>query len=229
MAYQAHGLYYITHIANLPSILEHGILSRAEIERRGFTPRTIDNSAINNIRKDKLTPAGKSLWDYASFYFQPRNPMLYQALQGPENKNIVILQIDRKVISSQKDTWVMDGNAAQPTNIYPCESKTILAVSKGLDIEYWSEADGTKHKIMAECLIQGAVAPQFIEHIFTANATLAQHVKTLTDVYFPSISVSPNAHMFFQPDFQETLTDKLSLMKGDMFFSKFQTMTVTVV
>jgi len=55
-------LYYITHIQNLPSILEHGILSHAEVERRGIEPATAYDTDIVDWRKTRLTPAGKSLW-----------------------------------------------------------------------------------------------------------------------------------------------------------------------
>lgn len=36
-------LYYITHKSNLASILSHGILSHAEIERQGIEPHTVYN------------------------------------------------------------------------------------------------------------------------------------------------------------------------------------------
>jgi len=70
--------YYITHIANLPSILKRGILAHQRIEDDGVEFTAIYDREIVGNRKNTTTPAGKSLWEYANAYFQPRNPMLYR-------------------------------------------------------------------------------------------------------------------------------------------------------
>ena len=66
-------LYYITHIDNLPSILEKGILSHERIEDDQIQSARIYNTEIVNVRKEKSTPNQKSLWSYANLYFQPRH------------------------------------------------------------------------------------------------------------------------------------------------------------
>lgn len=68
--------YYITHSNNIESILKRGILSHTNVEKKiGQSTAIYDNQIVLN-RKNKVTPDGKSLWDFANFYFQPRNPML---------------------------------------------------------------------------------------------------------------------------------------------------------
>ena len=62
-------LYYITHLNNLPSILEKGILSHEKIEEEHLQPARIYNADIVNRRKEKSTPDQKSLWSYANLYF----------------------------------------------------------------------------------------------------------------------------------------------------------------
>lgn len=71
------GLYYITHIDNVPSILRRGILSRERVETEGVQYTPIYDEAIVAARKDKLAPNGKRLWSFANLYFNARNPMLY--------------------------------------------------------------------------------------------------------------------------------------------------------
>lgn len=68
---QLNELYYITHIDNVPSILTRGILSHSRIVSGNvpFTP--IYNAEIVSNRRNRKTPDGKSLWDYANLYFQP--------------------------------------------------------------------------------------------------------------------------------------------------------------
>ena len=74
------GLFYITHINNIESIIRYGILSHALVEKRNvqFTP--IYDAQIVSNRRTKKVPSGESLWDYANLYFQPRNPMLYRVI-----------------------------------------------------------------------------------------------------------------------------------------------------
>lgn len=54
-------LYYITHIKNIPSILQHGIFSHSKIESEqiDFTP--IYDTGIVSIRKEIKTPNGNTL------------------------------------------------------------------------------------------------------------------------------------------------------------------------
>jgi ssDNA thymidine ADP-ribosyltransferase, DarT len=80
-------LYYITHIENLPSILERGIMSHRTIERSGVAYTKIYDGEIVNRRQNKQTPGRGSLWEYANLYFQPRNPMLYRVIHEADKKN----------------------------------------------------------------------------------------------------------------------------------------------
>ncbi len=58
-------LFYITHRDNLPSILEHGILSHQAILDKGLSFKAIYDSGIVSLRKDKRVPgAERSLWDF---------------------------------------------------------------------------------------------------------------------------------------------------------------------
>lgn len=55
------GLFYITHVDNIKSILRQGILSHALVEERKvqFTP--IYDAQIVSNRRERKTPNGKSL------------------------------------------------------------------------------------------------------------------------------------------------------------------------
>lgn len=75
------GLYYITHINNIRSILQEGILSHALVEAKGIDYTPIYDAQIVSNRQKRTTPDGKSLWEFANVYFQPRNPMLYRVIQ----------------------------------------------------------------------------------------------------------------------------------------------------
>ena len=85
-------LYYITHIDNLPSILEKGILSHERIEDDQVQTARIYNTDIVNIRKEKNTPNQKSLWSYANLYFQARNPMMYRVVHEKGARDLAVPQ-----------------------------------------------------------------------------------------------------------------------------------------
>jgi hypothetical protein len=73
-------IYHITHINNLPSILEDGgLLSDAEMIARGGPERVIGMSEIkqNRMRFPVKCHDGDTVGEYVPFYFCPRSIMLY--------------------------------------------------------------------------------------------------------------------------------------------------------
>ncbi len=220
--------YYITHILNLPSILREGILSHAEVERRGIEPVTVYDVGVVSWRQEKITPDGHSLWEYANLYFNPRNPMLYRLLMEHKNTEIAVLGV-RKSILNTPGSFVTTGNAARSeTEILPKEKWTERAdeILKGIDVEYWSEADGSKRRIMAEVLIPQCIPPETIDAIYVANDEAREAVLKLVRSSGPPVVLEPR--MFFAPTRMYSLTTRLQLVEGDMFFSRMQTLTISV-
>jgi hypothetical protein len=73
-------IYHITHVNNLPSILEDGgLLSHAEMIARGGPERAIGMSEIkqNRMRSPVKCHDGDMVGEYVPFYFCPRSIMLY--------------------------------------------------------------------------------------------------------------------------------------------------------
>lgn len=78
-------IYHITHIRNLPSILEQGGLwCDGEAARQRLCTVAIAHDHIKHRRANRRVPLGPggSLADYVPFYFAPRSPMLYAICQG---------------------------------------------------------------------------------------------------------------------------------------------------
>ena len=120
-------LYYITHINNLQSILEKGILSHERIEQLELKYTSIYDEEVVNIRKDKLTPDGESLWHFANLYFQPRNSMLFRIIHDSKIReaSLVVIGVSKKVLI-EHDVLITDGNAAN----YPTQFIHMPKVSK---------------------------------------------------------------------------------------------------
>ncbi|MEH2467533.1 DarT ssDNA thymidine ADP-ribosyltransferase family protein [Nostoc sp.] len=221
-------LYYITHIENLPSILQRGILSHKAVEELDVSYTPIYDSGIVSKRKDKSTPARSSLWEYANLYFQPRNPMMYRVVHEKDKRDIAVIGVKPDVLAAVGGL-ITDGNAAnEPTQFF--------AIKEGIEIlqkqwkiiqnEWWNELDGSKRKIMAECLVSEQISPELVHSVFVADYKAKERVETI--IGSAKIPVVPEPNMFFQPISAARIGTNISLIDGDMFFSNMQTLTISV-
>ena len=226
-------MYYITHVDNVASMADNGILSHEEIERQDIKYTKIYNEEIVNKRKEKITPDGKSLWHYANFYLQPRNPMMYQVIRRPGgSKDIAVVAGIRWPTYKTEGAFITDGNAASnETKFYPVQNKNIAFKSlKAVDgLEYWKPEDGTKRMMMAEILVPERYDATNLRTIYVPNqdakTRLEERMRTESLRQLPVIA---DPRIFFEPEYEYKLTENLSLVRGDMFFSFMQTLTVSV-
>lgn len=230
-------LYYITHIDNISSILKLGILSHNIIDKKNISIfsflrhkvkyTTIYDKGIMLNRKNRKTPDNKSLWEYANLYFQVRNPMLYRVVCEQSAENIAVLAIDFEIIKLP-GVFVSIGNAASmASDILPAKEYWVVIkqLKDVLNCEWWKDEDGSKRKIMAECLVPEKIPPNYIKEIYVANDKTAQKIKQRIPNEIPMI---PEPKMFFNNPIEVQLTPNLSVFKGDMFFSRLHTLTVSV-
>jgi hypothetical protein len=229
-ALQAQGvireLYYITHVDNVPSILKNGILSHSNIVQRcvKFTP--IYDECIVSRRKEIITPNGKSLWDFANVFFEARNPMLFRVKCEKDTYNLAIIGVDPSVLTLP-GIYVTTGNAAHSqSEIIAPTRKAMASILRNTKREFWSMHDGSKRKIMAECLVPDAIPTSYIKAIYVADHDSKLKVEKMNVA--TSIPVIPEPHMFFKESRIVAVTPKLFVMQGDMFFSRLQTLTVSV-
>ncbi len=221
-------LYYITHIDNVPSIVGRGLLSHGEVERQRvpFTP--IYDAAIVSRRKAKSTPEGRSLWEYANLYFQPRNPMMYRIIHEKSKDDLAVVAIRPAVMRAQ-GVVITDGNAANtPTQFfnYAEGMKAVSSNWKTIQNEWWKQEDGSKRRIMAECLVPGKVEPDYIEAICVPSTQVKEKLER--ELRNARVNVIPEPRMFFQPWSRRRIGQNISLIEGDMFFSHLQTLTISV-
>ena len=227
------GLYYITHVDNIVSILENGILSHSLIESMGIHHQKIYNASVVNRKSSRKVIGEKTLWDFANVYFQPRNPMMYVVdCNISDISNVAIFLISKKILNN-KEAFIVNGNAASLSSEIISSSdnrfKEILReIRKNVDNNWWKEEDGTKRKIMAECLIPNLIDPKFIEAIYTPTEKAKNSISQKISLKFPAVSVAVAPEKFFRPSFLVRIGRNISLVKGDMFFSKMQTLTISV-
>lgn len=159
-------LYHLTHIKNLESILEYGLLSR--------------NSAISefiffeNIADPEVLNRGQHLFDYVRLYFNPKNPMLYRRKDIQDE--ILILCIDGKVLL-EKDSKFSDGNASSASTKIYSELEDLKKLDwKVINAKFWTEHLDGKRKACAEALIHSKIPVIFIKKIICNNINTQNNV-----------------------------------------------------
>ena len=223
------GLFYITHIDNIPSILRNGILSHERIQNENIPFIPIYNEQIVSNRKDILTPDGRSLWNFANLYFQPRNPMLYRVLHEKPANQVAIISIQPTILE-RSDIYVSNGNAAHSSSVilHIKESKKEMRqiIRDTVGVQWWNDLNGSKRRIMAECLVPNVVTPEMFQAIYVGNRHAKEKVEA--DNRGLRLPVIIEAKMFFLPSRGIALTTNLRVAEGDMFFSRMQTLTISV-
>ena len=221
-------LYYITHLDNLPSIFERGVLSHAEMEKSGLRPPArIYNEEVIALRQPRKVD-GKSLWDYANFYFNPRNPMLYQVCQ--QKHDVVVLKIRRDLLDAP-GAQIAVGNAARNVSeIFPADKGVKKVTSKNVwervKAEWWNDSDETKRLTMSELLVPKSAGVEWIDSVYVPDK---KTLETVNQMNRPGgIAVIFEPQMFFRPNYFKRIYPNISLFEGDMFFSQMQTLTISV-
>ncbi|MFO7879614.1 MAG: DUF4433 domain-containing protein [Bacteroidales bacterium] len=180
-------LYSITHIENIPHILQYGITQKDSHNKNPAYKNIGDLSLIDtrnkktvDINNGELNPNTKltsiKLGDYIPFYFGVRMPMLYVAQNGGNfvedptpAANIVYLACSlNKIISSNIGFFFTDGHATDMlTSFY--DATQIHKLNDIVDwgavkASYWGGNDSlnTKRKKQAEFLVAKDLPPDFI-------------------------------------------------------------------
>ncbi len=142
-------LFYITHIENLSSILERGILSHSRAQ--SLPHKRIDMPEVQERRRAKRISGGGLLHDYANLYFSSRNPMLFK--RKDEHKDICVLRINLEVLKIPA-VVVATGNAASDyTSFHPPESGIEKLDRKLVYAKKWTDDDPIiqARKSVAKC------------------------------------------------------------------------------
>ena len=217
-------LYYICHKDNLKSILQEGIFSRAGA--KNFQSTSIHDEGVLAHRNKILihNSKGKPLAEYVNLYFQPRNAMLYRLICNADSKNFAVLQINPSVLD-RSGTAFSDRNAAVSTAKFYYSSDDLENIDGSVfKKEYWNGSDDIKQRMMAEVLVPDRIDANDIINIYLPKKN--QEVSEIANKGSFNVTIQPE--MFFLPTFRERISANVSLSKGDMFFSKLQTFTISV-
>ena len=188
-------LHYIAPIANVVSIMQHGILSN-ELSKK-LSHESFAFEDIQSKRKNIQIPGARKLHDYANLYFDAHNPMLSR--RRDRNNEICVLRIDANVLDLQ-GVIIADQNASSVyVRFYPV-TQGLAAIDKDrLFAKYWTHPENIyeewAHKSIkcAEVLVPDEVEPRYILGAYVANqAALAAFKKLKIE-----LTVSIKSDIFF--------------------------------
>lgn len=162
-------LYRMTHIENIPHILQHGITHLSSPNANpNFIP--IGDVSLISTRNDFILTNGRRLGDYIPFYFSVRTPMLYVIQHGfnmvapTPSENIIYCRCSiQDILELQLDFVFTDGHAVDgfstqymPENISEIQS---LLDMKAISDKYWRDENDLdkKRRKEAEFLVLGDI------------------------------------------------------------------------
>lgn len=161
-------LYHMTHVDNLQSIFEKGLLSHnaaRNIEKQDISFATVQG------RRDWVEPIyHRPIHDYVPLYFNVSNPMLF--CRKDMQESICILKISKDVMNKVGFLFT-DGNAAVHTTSTYGHATTFYSDLKDLDKLnwdciydlYWNDYDDGKRIRCAEVLVPDIIETKYIKSI----------------------------------------------------------------
>ena len=191
-------LHSIMPIANIPSVMKHGILSHNLRKRKRIPNHSIAMSDVQDRRKKKIVKGGRYLHDYANLHFDAHNPMLSR--RRDMNNEICVLRISPEVLNLP-EVVITDQNAAS-------KYVKFLPSPEGLEIldfdliyaENWKHPNNQitewQHSSTkcAEVLVPDCVEPQYIIGAYVCNRRAE---KALKDVGFSGKITIKDSGLFF--------------------------------
>ena len=187
-------LHYITPIANVPSILAHGILSHNRAAK--VTHSSVAMQEIQD-RRAKAVPGGRPLHDYVNLYLCARNPMIYKRLD--QHGDLCVLRVSPQVLDIP-GAIVTDRNAAGDYVAFQAAPGGLSIVNKDLTFaDDWRDADQMvywrkKAAKCAEVLVPDCVDPC---HLLGAYVS-CDEANARLEALGTGLPVTINGHMFFR-------------------------------
>lgn len=197
-------LYRMTHIQNIPHILQHGI-THIRSSKRNIDYVPIGDGSLIAARNKFPLNNGKTLGDYIPFYFGPRMPMLYVMQNGFNGVNpvhprdIVYCVTSIGVIEEQKLSYIFsDGHAVDGFSTF-YNSDDVKRIEEIIDWEavkrkYWKDENDLdlKRRKEAEFLVEGDMPPATLIGFVAHSKESAEIIKKMQNFGNQKIVIQTN-------------------------------------
>jgi hypothetical protein len=185
----------IMPMANIPSVLESGILSYEGAAR--LPHKSVAMAEVQDKRDARHIPGGLLLHQYANLYFHARNPMMYK--RKGEASQLCVLRVSLEVCQLE-GVVLADRNAAGGGSwvrfLHPRDWRFLdferIYARDWRDTDQFAYYD-KKRKKCAEVLVPHRVLPQFLTGAFVVNQAAAARLQALGF----TLPISVDSDLFF--------------------------------
>lgn len=171
----------MTHIENIPHILQNGIThTTSEYANPDFVP--IGDSSLITTRNNFILNNGTRLGEYIPFYFGVRTPMLYVVQNGfnlvaPTSAENIVYCVSsvQKIIDLQLDFVFTDGHAvdgfSSQYTVADIQNIDTILDKNAINAKYWKDENDLdkKRRKEAEFLVLGDISLHAILGYITYN------------------------------------------------------------
>lgn len=171
-------LHCIMPIANVPSVMEFGILSHARAAK--LPHRSVAMQPVQDRRDQRRVPGGLKLHEYANLYFHARNPMLFSRRE--EASAFCVLRVSLEVLEL-RDTVLTDCNAASDYVRYFAPSQWNALNFDDIFAMDWRHPENPtryyqhRSRKCAEILVPHRVELRHVSGAYTADAAAAEKLR----------------------------------------------------
>lgn len=190
-------LYHITHLDNLPGILQAGCLHcQQQLGDAGRHPVSIAYPGIQDRRLVTQVPCGPGgvLHNYVPFYFAPRSPMLYaihnnrvEAYDGGQTPIVHLVSSVPQIQTANHRFVFTDGHATMAFTRFFTETDDLDQIDWPLmQATYWHDTPqdpDRKRRRQAEFLVYNQVSVSALIGVGVINERMQQRVETLLQTY----------------------------------------------
>ena len=202
-------IFRVTHMDNLPWILDHGVHCKASnVQDPNFVE--IGNADLIQKRPGKRVPIapGGTLDQYIPFYFTPCSPMLYNIRTGRNNvtlrpsRELVLLVTSLRTLATHGVPFVFsDRHAFMCFATFSCALDDL----NGLAWDYWQRQDFRRdpdnpekmERYQAEALVHRHLAVERIAAISCSNEPEQARISGMVRNCGQKIEVICRRHWFF--------------------------------
>lgn len=189
-------LHCIMPLANIASVVEHGILSYDLASKLAHA--SVAMQPVQDRRDQKQVPGGLRLHQYANLYFHARNPMLFKRLG--EAATLCVLQVSVDVLGLP-GTVMTDCNAASDYARYLAPFQWELVNFDDVFATDWRHPDDSrryfqhKSRKCAEVLVPNRVPSQHLRGAYVIDGLAAGRLRACGF----ALPVTVDPVLFFQP------------------------------
>ncbi|MFC3750091.1 DarT ssDNA thymidine ADP-ribosyltransferase family protein [Paenibacillus sp. GCM10012306] len=192
--------YHFTHLDNIESIIENGLISTNEKKKNGITHVNVANERIQGRRSNMIVPChpNGTIHDYVPFYFATTNPMLLSVVNRKNIDQPLVVYLAISIDKIQNSNVIFtDGSANRNTapNFYSEPNDLDKLSWDKINITTWKKGTPDElHARMAEVLVYQKVPLDWIDSFIVYNQIGEEYIKKIfkeKGLGKPPISLQP--------------------------------------